>query len=87
MRTHTGQPIIFSDRGYIGKGKFQRRDFRCDDLKESSDFSANRPLFADLGIHEIFTATKSYAPLTIGDLAALAPPLDDTPSAEPVAAT
>ena len=86
MRAHTGQPIIFSEWGYIGKGKFQRRDFRYDDLTESSDFSANRPLFADLGIHEIFTATKSYAPLTIGDLAALAPPLNDAPSAEPVAA-
>ena len=86
MRTYTGQPIIFSEWGYIGKGKFQRRDFRYDDLTESSDFSANRPLFADLGIHENFTATKSYAPLTIGDLAALAPPLNDAPSAEPVAA-
>jgi hypothetical protein len=83
MRTHTGQPIIFSEWGYIGKGKFQRRDFRYDDLTESSDFSANRPLFADLGIHEIFTPTKSYAPITISDLAALAPPLDDAPPAEP----
>jgi len=86
MRAHTGQPIIFSEWGYIGKGKFQRRDFRYDDLTESSDFSANRPLFADLGIHEIFTPTKSYDPLTISDLAALAPPLDGAPLAEPGAA-
>lgn len=28
MLMHDGQPITFAERGYIGKGKFQRRDFR-----------------------------------------------------------
>jgi hypothetical protein len=27
MRTHDGQPITFAEWGYLGKGKFQRRDF------------------------------------------------------------
>ena len=26
-----GQPITFAEWGYLGKGKFQRRDFRFDD--------------------------------------------------------
>src|SRR6266536_476555 len=30
MRTHEGQPITFAEWGYLGKGKFQRRDFRFD---------------------------------------------------------
>jgi len=30
MRTHDGQPITFAEWGYLGKGKFQRRDFRLD---------------------------------------------------------
>jgi putative phage-type endonuclease len=27
MRTHDGQPITFAEWGYLGKGRFQRRDF------------------------------------------------------------
>ena len=36
MRTHDGQPITFAEWGYLGKGKFQRRDFRLDALTGSS---------------------------------------------------
>jgi hypothetical protein len=36
MRTHDGNPITFSEWGYLGKGKFQRRDFRFDVLTGSS---------------------------------------------------
>ena len=32
MRSNHGQPITFAEWGYLGKGKFQRRDFRFDDL-------------------------------------------------------
>ncbi|HBN50716.1 MAG TPA: restriction endonuclease subunit M, partial [Thalassospira sp.] len=28
MKTHDGEPISFAEWGYLGKGKFQRRDFR-----------------------------------------------------------
>src|SRR5204863_3291910 len=30
MRMADGQPIVFAEWGYLGKGKFQRRDFRLD---------------------------------------------------------
>ena len=40
MRTHDGQPITFAEWGYLGKGKFQRRDFRLRRLTQSSAFSA-----------------------------------------------
>ena len=40
MRTHDGQPITFAEWGYLGRGKFQRRDFRLEVLAQSSDFSA-----------------------------------------------
>lgn len=36
MRAHDGHPITFAEWGYLGKGKFQRRDFRLDDLTGSS---------------------------------------------------
>jgi hypothetical protein len=45
MCTHEGQPITFAEWGYIGKGKFQRRDFRFDVLTGSSAFSAEGSLF------------------------------------------
>jgi N-6 DNA Methylase len=68
MRTSTGQPITFAEWGYLGKGKFQRRDFRFDTLTQMSSFGEDT-LFADLGKHEIFAPTKSYPPLTLKDLA------------------
>jgi hypothetical protein len=71
MRTHDGQPITFAEWGYLGKGKFQRRDFRLQDLTLSSTFSAEGSLFAHLGKHEIFTPAKSYLPMTVSELAAL----------------
>jgi len=73
MRAHDGQPITFAEWGYLGKGRFQRRDFRFDSLTQSAAFSAADSLFAQLGKHEIFTPTRTYPPLTIGALAALTP--------------
>lgn len=70
MRTHNGQPITFAEWGYLGKGKFQRRDFLLDSLTQSSSYVADAPLFAHLGKHEIFTPMKTYAPMTVRDLAA-----------------
>lgn len=68
MRTHEQQPIVFPEWGYLGRGKFQRRDFRFDALTQSSAFSAEDSLFAHLGKHEIFTAIKTWPPKTIQDL-------------------
>ncbi|MEK9133511.1 MAG: SAM-dependent DNA methyltransferase [Pseudomonadota bacterium] len=70
MRTSDGQPITFAEWGYLGKGKFQRRDFRLDILTQASAYSAEGDLFANLGKHEIFMPTKNYPPMTVGDLAA-----------------
>ena len=72
MRTHYGQPVTFAEWGYLGKGKFQRRDFRFDVLTGSSAFSAADSLFAHLGKHEIFTPAKTYPPMTASELAAAA---------------
>ncbi len=70
MRTPNGQAITFAEWGYIGKGKYQRRDFRLDNLSLSSIFSAKNSPFATLGMHELFAPAKSYLPMTINELAA-----------------
>ena len=72
MRTHDGQPITFAEWGYLGKGKFQRRDFRLDTLTQSSMFSARGSLFAHLAKHELFRPTMIYPPMTVSELAAAA---------------
>lgn len=71
MLTSDGQPITFAEWGYLGKGKFQRRDFRLDILTQSAAFAKEGTLFADLGKHEIFTPSRTYPPMTIHDLACL----------------
>ena len=68
MKDISDNPITFAEWGYLGKGKFQRRDFRFDVLTGSSAFSAEGSLFADLGRHEIFQPIKTYSPTTIAEL-------------------
>lgn len=70
MRTNDGRPISFAEWGYLGKGKYQRRDFSLKDLAMSSAFSAEGSLFAHLGKHEIFSPSKIYPPMTVRELAA-----------------
>jgi SAM-dependent methyltransferase len=69
MRTHGGAPIVFAEWGYLGKGKYQRRDFRLDALTYMSTFKDDNPLFASLGKHEVFTPIKTYEPMTMAELA------------------
>lgn len=63
------RPIAFPEWGYLGKGKFQRRDFRFDVLTHSSAFSAEGSLFAHLGKHEIFAPVREYPKMTVAELA------------------
>ena len=78
MRAKDGQPITFAEWGYLGKAKYQRRDFRFDVLTGSSAFSAEGSLFADLGKHEIFVPIKTHPPMTVRELAALQEPSQST---------
>jgi type I restriction-modification system DNA methylase subunit len=71
MRTPDGAQITFAEWGYLGKGKFQRRDFRYDVLTQTASYSQEGTLFADLGKHEIFTPTQTYPPVTLADLAGI----------------
>lgn len=70
MCNHEGEPITFAEWGYLGKGRYQRRDFRLDVLTGASAFKAEDSLFADLGRDELFKPTKTYPRMTVGDLAA-----------------
>ena len=69
MLASDGQPITFAEWGYLGKGKFQRRDFRFDILTGMSNHVEQGSLFAK---HEIFTPIKTYPPMTVRELARMA---------------
>jgi len=69
MRTAEGRAITFAQWGYLGKGKFQRRDFRLDILTHMAGFAEEGTLFAHLGKHEIFIPVMMYPPTTVSDLA------------------
>lgn len=70
MLTHEGQPMTFAEWGYLGKGKFQRRDFRLDVLTQASAWKNENELFATAERHDIFSPVKSYPPMTVSELAA-----------------
>jgi hypothetical protein len=79
MANATGQPIVFPEWAYLGKGRFQRRDFRFDALTQMSLYGEGT-LFESMDRHEIFVPEKDYPPLAISDLAEMAPyPTESTP--------
>lgn len=69
MRLESGEAITFAEWGYLGKGKFQRRDFRFDALTQSSAFSEEGSLFAQPGVQGIFAPEKTYPPMNVRQLA------------------
>ncbi len=68
MTDSDGSPITFPEWGYLGKGRFQRRDFRFDSLARRADASVG--LFAELEEHEIFIPVRTYPPVNVRELAA-----------------
>ena len=70
MLNGEGMPITIAEWGYLGRGKFQRRDFSFETLTQMSAFDEDGTLFADSGKHEVFTPIKSYPPISVAELGA-----------------
>lgn len=68
MTRPNGDPITFAEWAYLGKGKFQRRDFRYDELTQRSEWEAEGSLFADMGA-DLFAPQTTYPTMTVSDLA------------------
>lgn len=83
MQNPDGSPIVFPEWAYLGKGRFQRRDFRFDALTQMSLYGEGT-LFETMDKAEIFRAEKDdYPPRSIGDLAnAVQPPLNENGARE-----
>jgi hypothetical protein len=66
MMTSDGEPLTFPEWGYLGKGKFQRRDFQYEALTDRSSIAGT--LFEMLEEQDIFKPTKTYAPMTVAEI-------------------
>lgn len=67
MQTTGGEAITFPEWGYLGKGKYQRRDFRYEGLASRAAFKDT--LWGHLEAHEIFSPTKTYPSMSVKELA------------------
>lgn len=67
MKTSAGETITFPEWGYLGKGKFQRRDFRFEDLTQRASYEGT--LFGEMEDQDLFVPVRSYPPMTVKELA------------------
>lgn len=81
LRTRDGQPIQFPEWSYLGKGKFQRRDFSLNDLTHASTHSREGDIFSYHGKHELFMPIRTWPPMTVAELAAVS--VHESPQATP----
>jgi hypothetical protein len=62
----SGEHIEFPEWGYLGAGKFQRRDFRYDALTQRSSIQGT--LFELFEENQIFVPTNTFPPMTVEEL-------------------
>lgn len=67
IKSQEGLPIEFPEWGYLGSGKYQRRDFRFDSLTQRASIQGT--LFELLEEHQLFVPTRTYPPMTVQELA------------------
>jgi hypothetical protein len=67
LTTGEGLPMTFPEWGYLGSGKFQRRDFRYDALTQRA--SMKDTLFELFEEHQIFVPTETFPPMTAEEIA------------------
>ncbi len=68
LKDSQGEPIVFPEWSYLGKGLFKRRDFKYDELLQLSSFGEGT-LFESLEADEIFAPVKDYPSMNIADIA------------------
>jgi hypothetical protein len=66
MATPDGDPIVFPEWAYLGRGKFQRRDFRFEHLAQRSSIKGS--LFEVLEEHEVFRPVRTYPVMGVSEI-------------------
>lgn len=70
MRTASGEHLTFAEWGYLGRGKFRRRDFESRDLHQTAVVMADT-FFRRTGKEPPFTPVREYPAMRVAELAAL----------------
>jgi hypothetical protein len=69
METNDGGAITFAEWGYLGKGNFQRRDFRYDVMTLNSAVKSKNSLFSFTPEVEVYAPSKVYPTMKINGIA------------------
>ena len=67
LTTTNGDPITFPEWGYLGSGKFQRRDFHFDALTQRASIKGT--LFELFEEEQLFVPVKTFPLMTIEEIA------------------
>lgn len=67
MTTANGEPIVFAEWAYLGKGSYQRRDHRFDTLTQMSSFDSDT-LFGQADVDDIFRPTTIYPSMAVSEI-------------------
>jgi hypothetical protein len=67
MATPTGGRLTFPEWGYLGRGRYQRRDFRLEVLAQRSSIEGT--LFENLDESDLFMPVKVYEPMKVSEIA------------------
>lgn len=68
LRASGGEPIVFPEWAYLGKGNFTRRDFKYEELLQLSSFGEGT-LFEALEPAAIFAPLRDYPKLSLQQIA------------------
>lgn len=66
-----GSPIVFPEWAYLGKGKFQRRDFSLGTIQKNSAVKSKDSLFSHFDMDQVYEPLKTYQSVNIKSLAKL----------------
>ena len=66
LNDSTLKAIVFPEWGYLGKGKYQRRDFRFDDLTQRAGIEGT--LFELFEEDQLFAAVKTYPQMSVEEI-------------------
>jgi hypothetical protein len=69
MKTNNGDTITFAEWGYLGKGNFQRRDFRYNIMTLNSAVKSKNSLFSFTPEVEVYGPSKTYPTMKMNDIA------------------
>jgi hypothetical protein len=71
IKNSRGEAIKFAEWSYLGKGKYQRRDFQFSELIDMSSFGEGT-LFENMEPDEIFRPVRTYGQVNMSEIASLA---------------